>query len=140
MHLTRITEPKRIISLVPMIDVLLIMLVFFMVTSTYLNLEMVPVVKSSEAPVLTENEATNSKVAPLLVRLTSDGEPSLSGNEMSLSDLVSILETKVSNNPDTSVLVWPSPHASTQSLVSLLDSITKSGVTQLRILQLVGVE
>ncbi|MEY8098756.1 ExbD/TolR family protein [Falsihalocynthiibacter sp. S25ZX9] len=140
MQLTRVTEPKRIISLVPMIDVLLIMLVFFMVTSTYLNLGMIPVVKSSDTTITPENEGAPSANAPLLIRLNSDGQPSLKGQKARLPDLAALLTTQVAQFPETSVLIWPSPHAKTQSLVSLLDTITDSGVTQLRILQLAAVE
>ena len=45
--------PKRhsVISVVSMIDVMMILLFFFMVTSTYLNLDMVPALqKSDDAP------------------------------------------------------------------------------------------
>lgn len=138
MHLTRVTEPKRIISLVPMIDVLLIMLVFFMVTSTYLNLEMIPVVKSSDNTIspITETEAG----APVLLRLNAAGQTSLRGQETALTDLAAILKEQIASEPDTSVLIWPSPNANTQALVSLLDTLTASGVTQLRILQLAAIE
>lgn len=140
MHLARVTEPKRIISLVPMIDVLLIMLVFFMVTSTYLNLGMIPVVKSSNTPPSQAISETTPAGAPLLVRLNADGLPSVSGQQTPLNDLATMMTALVKHSPDTPVLIWPSPHANTQSLVSLLDTLTISGVTQLRILQLAAVE
>ena len=51
MKLARYHSDKALISLVPLIDVMLILLVFFMVTSTYLNLDMIPFVeRSEEAP------------------------------------------------------------------------------------------
>lgn len=140
MQLTRVTEPKRIISLVPMIDVLLIMLVFFMVTSTYLNLGMIPVVKSSDATISPENDAASDANAPLLIRLNSDGQPSLRGQKTQLSELAPMLTAQVTQFPETSVLIWPSPHANTQSLVSLLDTIAASGISQLRILQLAAIQ
>lgn len=136
MQLTRNSEPKRIISLVPMIDVLLIMLVFFMVTSTYLNLGMIPVVKSSDATVSPENFDAPAAGSPLLVRLNFDGQTSLGGQNTTSSNLVSVVKTRISQSPETTVLIWPSPRATTQSLVTLLDTLTISGVTQLRILQL----
>ncbi|MFW5678395.1 MAG: ExbD/TolR family protein, partial [Rhodosalinus sp.] len=42
MRLTRRARPLAGPSLVSMIDVLMIMLIFFMVTSTFLNLRMMP--------------------------------------------------------------------------------------------------
>jgi biopolymer transport protein ExbD len=46
--LKRPRPPRALISLVAMIDVLLILLVFFMVTSTYLDLDMIPAVSQNE--------------------------------------------------------------------------------------------
>ena len=54
MQLSRSKPPQRLISLVPMIDVLLIMLVFFMVTSTYLDLDMIPVARAADDEVVIE--------------------------------------------------------------------------------------
>ena len=48
LSLTRPSRPRALISLVPMIDVMLILLVFFMVTSTYLNLDMIPAVRPEQ--------------------------------------------------------------------------------------------
>jgi biopolymer transport protein ExbD len=50
MQLRRRIPSPRLISLVSMVDVLLIMLVFFMVTSTYLNLDMIPMTQSAGGP------------------------------------------------------------------------------------------
>ena len=44
MQLSRPRPAKTLISLVPMIDVMLILLVFFMVTSTYLNLDILSLI------------------------------------------------------------------------------------------------
>ena len=50
--LKRRSRNGPLISLVPMIDVMLILLVFFMVTSTYLNLDMIPAVRQQDPPQL----------------------------------------------------------------------------------------
>ena len=49
MDLARRPAPRSLISLVPLVDVLLILLVFFMVTSTYLDLDMIPTLDRTEA-------------------------------------------------------------------------------------------
>jgi biopolymer transport protein ExbD len=140
MQLARPRPPQRVISLVPMIDVLLIMLVFFMVTSTYLNLAMIPVVNSSDAISQATPAATNTGAPPLIIRLGSDGQPRIRGQSTSIADLSVFLASQVAEYPDISVLIWPAPRAATQSLVTLMDTLTTAGINRLRILHLSPIE
>jgi biopolymer transport protein ExbD len=128
-QLTRPTAPRRVISLVSMIDVLLIMLVFFMVTSTYLNLDMIPVAEPASDGAETSAEAPQG--TPLLIRLGPDGRPYLRGAPVSISDLAA----RVQANPDAPITILPALRADTQSLVRLMDGLTAAGAGQLRILQ-----
>ena len=112
-----------------MIDVLLIMLVFFMVTSTYLNLDMIPVAEPSQDAVQTASDA--SQGTPLLVRLGPDGLPYLRGTPVSMAELAA----RVQANPDAPVTILPALRADTQSLVRLMDGLTAAGAARLRILQ-----
>ncbi len=137
MQLARPRPPQRVISLVPLIDVLLIMLVFFMVTSTYLNLAMIPVVNSSDA---ISPAATNTGAPPLIIRLGSDGQPRIRGQSTSIADLSVFLASHVAEYPDISVLIWPAPRAATQSLVTLMDTLTTAGISRLRILHMAPIE
>lgn len=130
MQLKRAKPPQRLISLVSMIDVLLIMLVFFMVTSTYLNLDMIPMAQSSEESTSTA-PATEPKT--VMIRLGGDGRTYLQGRPTQLSQLAQTLQSR---DPNTNVLILPSARASTQSLVTLMDTLTTSGITSLRIVQL----
>jgi biopolymer transport protein ExbD len=138
-QLSRPRTPPRLISLVSMNDVLLIMLVFFMVTSTYLNLDMIPVAQSSDEPrpltQSTPSESTDIKV-PLMIRLGPDGAPYLRGQRASFAVLRDRVLDHVSVDPKGAVLILPSPRADTQSLVALMDVLTRAGVERLRILQL----
>ena len=135
MRIARPSSPPRLISLVSMIDVLLIMLVFFMVTSTYLDLRMMPMVEQANDPEL----STNSQAAPgstVLIRLSADGTVRNQGRVLDRDALQAFLSDQLIIAPATSVVVLPSGNASTQSLVALLDTATMAGVTRLRVLQL----
>jgi biopolymer transport protein ExbD len=139
MQLSRPRTPPRLISLVSMIDVLLIMLVFFMVTSTYLNLDMIPMAKSSDdMPNPVQSEF--AQASPLMIRLGSDGTPYLRGKNAPPAVLRDRISVHLAQNAHAAVLILPSPRADTQSLVSLMDVLTREGVTNLRILQLAEVK
>jgi biopolymer transport protein ExbD len=135
MQLSRSKPPQRLISLVSMIDVLLIMLVFFMVTSTYLNLDMIPMAQSADDTVAVA-PANSAISAPMMIRLGPDGAPYLRGQIIAPQTLAAQVKAHVAQDRAASILILPSPRANTQSLVTLMDGLTRAGASNLRILQL----
>ena len=133
--LKRPLHQKALISLVPMIDVMLILLVFFMVTSTYLNLDMIPALsrtdQSEEA-----SPPTAEQGGTLLIRLGADGVPVIRGRELEFTELGGIIRTRTAQNPRLSVIVLPTGGANMQALVSLMDTLTSAGATKVRIIRL----
>jgi len=135
MTLKRPSRPGALISLVPMIDVMMILLVFFMVTSTYLNLDMIPAVhQADDAPAAaTPSQGPGETV---MIRLGSDGIPAIAGRSFDAAALMDFLGAKAAEDPTMQVLVLPSGAATTQSLITVMDSATRAGVLRLRVIRL----
>jgi biopolymer transport protein ExbD len=132
MRLARPAPPPRLISLVSMIDVLLIMLVFFMVTSTYLDLDMIPMAGGAEDATTGATTGTDADPgAPLVLRLGADGGVFLRGRPVTPDDLA----TLVAARPDAPVTILPSLRAETQALVTLMDLLTGAGAGTVRLLR-----
>lgn len=133
MLLRRARPAKTLISLVPMIDVMLILLVFFMVTSSYLNLDMMPMVESAEEA---QAGAPADAAAPLLIRIAADGQPQIRGQPLNSAELTGLIQARLAVNPLASVIVLPSGAATTQQLVTVMDIATQAGATRLRLIRL----
>lgn len=117
-----------------LIDVMLILLVFFMVTSTYLDLDMMPMVQRSdeaEAPA----GSTAAAGAPLLLQLSSDGSVRLRGQVLARDNLAARLAELAAATPGLRVLVLPSGAADAQALVGLIDAATQAGIADLRVIR-----
>ncbi|MFP7675215.1 ExbD/TolR family protein [Marivita sp. S0852] len=138
--LSRPKPAKAMISLVPMIDVMLILLVFFMVTSTYLNLDMIPAIATGDdTPPPTDASESNAG-ATMMIRLGSDGVPTIRGQPYSTPDLAHLIADRLSADPMLAVLVLPSAAADMQALISVMDSITHAGARNLRVVRLEALE
>lgn len=136
MRPARSDRPTRaVISLVPMIDVLLILLVFFMVTSSYLNLDMIKMVEPAGAGAPSQ---PTSAATPLMIRLAADGQLYVQGQPRDLSALSGLIATKLAQDPSAAIVLLPSARANTQQLVSAMDLATQAGATQLRLIRLEG--
>ena len=144
MRLKQPGQARAAIPLVPMIDVLMIMLIFFLVTSTYLNLRMIPMAASTDAPetespisgAVSNGSGAAAPSGTLLIRLDADGRALLRGQPVDHAALARLLTDRLAANPALNVVLLPSGRASTQNLVTLLDTTTSAGVRRLRVVRL----
>lgn len=117
-----------------MIDVLMIMLIFFMVTSTFLNLRMMPLAQpgtqAAEAPA-PQTDGAAARATPLLVRLDADGSAHLRGRPLDAA----ALRAEVAEAPERQVVILPSARAPLQALVSLTETLRAAGVRRLAVIR-----
>lgn len=140
----RLSRPKRalaIVSLTPLVDVLLILVVFFLVTSTYLDLDMIPMVETeadaphgaSPAP---GDAAAMSGPSALLIRIAADGRTFLGGDALAPEALAEAIGARLADRPGTRVLILPSPLAPTQALVDALGAAAEGGAPGARVVRI----
>ena len=129
--------PRRsLISVVSMIDVMMILLFFFMVTSTYLNLDMVPALqKADEAPAPTTSAATTPSTT-LMIRIAADGQYTVGGQTYGALALTALLKDRLATDPLTPVVLFPSGAAHLQDLIRLMDVVTSSGAVRVKVIRI----
>lgn len=127
--------PRRhsMISVVSMIDVMMILLFFFMVTSTYLNLDMVPALqKSDEVP----GPATPGPATTLMIRIAATGQAMVGGDTLDAATLTTLLQQRLSVDPLTPVVLFPSGAAHLQDLIRVMDIVARSGAVRVRVIRI----
>jgi len=128
MKLTRRKRNMALITMTPLVDVMMILLVFFMVTSSYLDLDMMPMVQTKA-----EGQAAPAAPAPtLLIRITASGEARLRGQKLTAQSLATALQAA----PHARVLILPSGGSNVQGLVSAIEVATQAGAENLRVVRL----
>ncbi|MEM9247614.1 MAG: biopolymer transporter ExbD [Pseudomonadota bacterium] len=139
MTLAKPKPPSPRVTLVPLIDVLFILLVYFMVTSVYLDLDMIPAGGTAEDPQTnvppTVTEAPQ-ETQTLLLRIDASGQAVLRGQALGPDALRSALEQALAERPGLTVLILPSPVAPTQALATTLDALTQVGVRDTRLIRI----
>lgn len=142
MRLARRRRLGPLITMTPLIDVMFILLVFFMVTSTFLDLDMIPLIGGARpAPQSSAQSSPESSKAPaaetgsFLVRLGADGRTYVAGQAVDPVALTAMVSLRVAARPSTPIMVLPSGSATTQSLVSLMDALTRAGARDVRVVR-----
>lgn len=118
-----------------MIDVMMILLFFFMITSSYLNLNMVPALqKAEDAPVST----TTSGAPPttILIRIDAKGQAQVAGQALDAGALATLLKARITAEPLTPILLFPSGGADLQALISVMDTVTAAGATRVKVVRI----
>jgi biopolymer transport protein ExbD len=111
------------ISLTPLIDVVFILLVFFMLASSFLDESAFQV----DAPAA--KLGGESLEGAVLIELRQDGLR-LSGVRLAPAQLEARLAEHAARNPAQQVLVKPAPGVSLQDTVAILDRVLASGLSE----------
>ena len=115
------------LSLTPLIDVVFLLLIFFLVTSEFeeeeRRLDIVLPSATSATPMI-------SKPREIVVDIDSNGSMYLSGQPTSLMELQRLLRIAVASNPtNQTVVIRADRSTSFQPVVSVMDLCNKSGVS-----------
>lgn len=119
---------RPLISLTPLIDVVFILLVFFMLASSFLDWRSIDL----NAP--GRGGGKPSMVGALLVDVTANGLR-LSGEAMDLGELEARVATRLEQRPEQRVLVKPAAGVPLQSVVDVLDRLSAAGVVDLSLIR-----
>lgn len=128
MRLTRrrVTRPLAI-GLTPLIDVVFILLLFFMLASSLTRLQAVPL----QSPVIAE--AQHEPPPTLLLRIQVGGSLDLNGEAATEATLASALRSRLARHPELTVIVQPADAVDLQQLMRVFDEVAAAGVSVLRL-------
>jgi biopolymer transport protein ExbD len=123
MRIEPLERRRRPLRLAPLVDVVFLLLVFFMLVARLERHQAIVVDPPAEAGV-------GALRGSVLVRLGIDGQLDLNGRPLVLDQLPQALAPFLRREPQPPVLVQPSTAAALQSLVRLLDVLSGVGADQ----------
>ena len=123
-------QPRRrpLIGLTPLIDVVFILLVFFMLASSYLDWRAIELTAPSETA------AGGPVEGALLIEIRPEGVR-FAGEFLLLETVVQRAERRLARVPETPVLVKPASGVSLQQTVTVLDRLVAVGAVNLSVIR-----
>lgn len=110
------------IMIIPMIDIVFFLLVFFMLSTLYMNTEQQIPLSLPKA-----STSTAKTVEPMTISLTADRKVYLNDKEISKEQLKQELKTIVTNEPNQAFVVRASKDIVYQEVVLVLDELKVQG-------------
>ena len=120
-------EEESSIDLTPMLDVVFIMLIFFIVTATFVKEPGIEV-NRPEASTATKQERAN-----ILVAIDRNGEIWINRRRVEVDALRPNIERLHAENPQGTVVIQADQEAQTKQLVAVMDAAREAGVYEISI-------
>jgi len=118
LSLPRTTQQRHLIALTPLIDVVFILLVFFMLASSFLDWRAIEFTLQRAAP---------AEPPPLLLILRGDGSMSLDGADVAQTELEARLAVLLAAEPQRSILIHGAEGVLLQRPIDVLDRVRAVG-------------
>jgi len=125
------SEEEEEIDLTPMLDVVFIMLIFFIVTATF--------VKEIGLDVNSPDKNQNIKDADkksIVVRVTNRDRIMIRGRDVDFRAVRANIERLHAENPEAPVVIQPHPDSTTNVMIHVMDSARLAGVYNVSIASL----
>jgi biopolymer transport protein ExbD len=106
------------INITPMLDIVFIMLIFFIVTTSFVKEKGLEVSRPSNAP---PKEIKQDK-GPIVLKIDSASLISLKGRILETAAVEANLEREKAEKPDSTLIIAAHPEAETDALVTILDA------------------
>lgn len=118
-------EPRkrRTVSLTPLIDVVFLLLIFFMLTSSFLQTQALSIFTPSPS----EQEQLPEDISVVEVWLEGDGGLAVDGEAVTLAELKPAIAAAIDGREDMTVSILAEPGARTQALISAIEAARDAG-------------
>ena len=117
------------INITPMLDIVFIMLIFFIVTTSFIKEKGLEVSRPSNAP----PKQVEQKKGPIVLKIDASGNISLKGRLIERKAVQANLEREKAVKPNSTLIIAAHPDADTDSLVTILDAASAVGVASVSV-------
>jgi biopolymer transport protein ExbD len=117
-------EDEAEINITPMLDIVFIMLIFFIVTTSFVKEKGLEVSRPSNSP---PKEVKQDK-GPIVIKIDASSLISVKGRILEPRAVEANLEREKAEKPESPLIVAAHPEADTESLVTILDAAKAVGI------------
>ena len=127
MEFARRQRSRQELNVAPLIDVVFLLLIFFMLASTFIEPRAVDLMLGGGTT------PTVTTVDPLVVEVAPDGSIRLNGLRLSLEQLTVEITARIKGDLTRVVTIKPDAEIPVQMLIQIMDQVRSAGTNNLRL-------
>lgn len=116
-------EDESSIDLTPMLDVVFIMLIFFIVTASFVKEAGLQITRPESSSNESESELKN-----IVLQVTANNEIWLEGRRIDIRSVRANVQRLYAQNPKASVIIQAAPQASNKTIITISDQAREANV------------
>ncbi|NOX82843.1 MAG: biopolymer transporter ExbD [Alphaproteobacteria bacterium] len=120
-------ENDEDVNVTPLLDIVFIMLIFFIVTSTFVKEPGIDVLRPEAV------SATDRKAASIIVAISADDEIWINGDPVELAEVKTIVAQLRVENPKGTAVVQADAASKTRMLVEVVTQIRATGISDVAV-------
>ena len=124
---TTAEEEESEINITPMLDVVFIMLIFFIVTATFVKEAGIDVNRPDAATAVKQEKAN------ILIAISANNEVWIDRRQVDIRAVRPIIERMQAENPQGSVVIQADKESKTDTLIKVMDAARSAGVSNIAI-------
>ena len=125
-----IKEKKSIeINVAPLIDVVFLLLIFFMLTSEFTDFKTIDMISPNQSSASIEN-----KNLPIIINLTEEGSIEIDKAEVKLENLSEIIQRKLINSKNKKIVISTLNETKINNLIIVVDMIRSLGIENIALI------
>jgi len=129
------SEDEAEINITPMLDIVFIMLIFFIVTTSFVKEKGLDISRPTQAE---EQQQPDPETLPILVRINQLSSISIDNRRVEPDAVRANLERERAQNPSAPLIIAAHPDSDTNSLVQVLDAANVVGIASISVATEVG--
>jgi len=128
----RTEDDENEINLTPMLDVVFIMLIFFIVTASFIRETGI----EAKRPDINDQPTVTDEDGAILVLISADDEIYVDNQPVDMGSVRPRIEAMSAEDPDRPMVIQTHPDSKTQTLVEILDKATDANIENVSIVEL----
>jgi biopolymer transport protein ExbD len=125
-----IKKKKNIeINVAPLIDIVFLLLIFFMLASEFTDFKTIDMVSPSQI-----NKERNKSNLPIIIELSENGNININNKEVKFNELPGIINKKLNNKKNNKVVISTPTETKVNVLIKVVDTIRKLGIENIALI------
>ena len=125
-----IKEKKSIeINVAPLIDVVFLLLIFFMLTSEFTDFKTIDMISPNQS-----NASIENKNLPIIINLSEEGLIEIDKAEVKLENLSEIIQMKLINSKNKKIVISTLNETKINNLIIVVDMIRSLGIENIALI------
>ena len=126
-NITQAAEDEKDVNVTPLLDIVFIMLIFFIVTSTFVKEPGIEIERPDAV------SATERKLASIIVAISDQDEIWINKEPVALEEVKAVVEQLRRENPKGTAVVQADAKSKTRLLVEVVEQIRDTGITDVAV-------